>query len=270
MKLIEWAPIKTLDGIGEISVEYGKGLQAMIFSRIRNYITCIRERDPAVRSTLDLLTSYPGLHAIFLHRLTHHLWGWRWYWFARLLAHFGRWITGIEIHPGAKIGKRFFIDHGMGAVIGETAEIGDDCTLYHAVTLGGITWNAGKRHPTLGNNVVVGAGAKILGPITIGDGARIGSNSVVVRNVPPGATVVGVPGKVVLKIEDEAVHKRAVFSKKIVFDAYGEHGQMPDPVLRAINCLLDYVHELDRKMEILSNSLETMESKVEESDDVNA
>src|SRR5690606_37171957 len=143
----------------------------------------------------EILTTYPGVHALAIHRLVHRLWHWKLRWLARLLSHLGRLLSGIEIHPGARIGRGLFIDHGMGVVIGETAEIGDDCTLYHGVTLGGTTWQREKRHPTLGNNVVVGAGAKILGPVVIGDNARIGSNSVVTKDVPANATVGGVPGR---------------------------------------------------------------------------
>ncbi|MGD8742745.1 MAG: serine O-acetyltransferase, partial [Granulosicoccaceae bacterium] len=161
-----------------------------MFSRLREDIRCVFDRDPAARNAFEVLTTYPGLHALLLHRLSHRLWHWRLKWLARWLAGFARWWTGVEIHPAARIGRRFFIDHGMGVVVGETAEIGDDCTLYHGVTLGGTSWKKGKRHPTLGNDVVVGAGAKVLGPITLGDGARVGSNAVVVKGVPAGATVV--------------------------------------------------------------------------------
>ncbi|HET7597942.1 MAG TPA: serine O-acetyltransferase, partial [Burkholderiales bacterium] len=148
-----------------------------MFARLKEEIAVVFERDPAARTTWEIITCYPGLHAALLHRAAHALWQAELKWLGRLVSHIGRWLTGIEIHPGAAIGRRFFIDHGMGVVIGETAEIGDDCTLYHGVTLGGTSWNKGKRHPTLGNGVVVGAGAKILGPITIGDGARVGSNA---------------------------------------------------------------------------------------------
>src|SRR5512134_2810790 len=160
-----------------------------MFARFREDIASVFARDPAARSTWEIVTCYPGLHALLFHRVTHRLWAWRLRWLARWLAHFGRWFTGIEIHPGATIGRRFFIDHGMGVVIGETAEIGDDVTLYHGVTLGGTTWNRGKRHPTLARGVVVGAGAKILGPIHIGEEAKVGSNSVVVKDVPAHRTV---------------------------------------------------------------------------------
>ena len=237
-----------------------------MLARLRDYIRSIFERDPAARSTLEILTTYPGLHAMVFHRLSHRLWQWRWQWVARLLSHLSRWLTGIEIHPGAKIGRRFFIDHGMGVVIGETAEIGDDCTLYQGVTLGGTTWQKAKRHPTLGNNVVVGAGAKILGPIQIGDGARIGSNSVVVKDVPAGATVVGIPGRVVASTQDEQTRKREAIAKKMGFEAYGLTGQMPDPVAQAINHMLDHMHAADRKMEILCRALKKAGIEVEKLD----
>src|SRR6186713_3100413 len=185
-----------------------------MFGRIREDIGVVFERDPAARTTWEVLTCYPGLHALVWHRgVVHRLWRANFRWLARWLAHWGRLLTGIEIHPGATIGRRVFIDHGMGVVIGETAEIGDDCTLYHGVTLGGVSWNQGKRHPTLGKGVVVGAGAKILGPFTVGDGAKVGSNSVVVKAVPPGATVVGIPARVV-EMNSKAEAGR------MAFDAY--------------------------------------------------
>src|SRR5256885_12404937 len=164
-----------------------------MFNKLRGDIACILDRDPAARSWWEVLTCYPGLHAIYIHKLAHWFWERRLRWLGRFTSHLGRFLTGIEIHPGATLGKRLFIDHGMGVVIGETAQIGDDVTLYHGVTLGGTSWNKGKRHPTLGAGVVVGAGAKILGPIAVGKGAKIGSNAVVVKNVPPGATGVGIP-----------------------------------------------------------------------------
>ena len=167
-----------------------------MFKHLREDIAVVFDRDPAARSRWEVLTSYPGVHAVLFHRLTHRLWGWKFFWLARFTSHFARWITGIEIHPGARIGRRVFIDHGMGVVIGETAELGDDVTLYHGVTLGGTSWKKGKRHPTLGKGVVIGAGAKVLGPITIGDGAKIGSNAVVVKDVPAGATAVGIPARI--------------------------------------------------------------------------
>lgn len=223
-----------------------------MFRRIRDDISSVFERDPAARSTLEVLFIYPGLHAVWMHRLSHRLWGWHFKFIARFLAQLMRWFTGIEIHPGAKIGSRFFIDHGMGVVIGETAEIGDDVTLYHGVTLGGTTWSKGKRHPSLGNNVVVGAGAKILGPIMIGDSARVGSNSVVVKDVPAGATVVGIPARVVTAKDDAESHKRRAMAEKIGFDAYGQHhGQLPDPVTQALDRILDHLHRVDDRLEKL-------------------
>ena len=168
-----------------------------MFTHFREDIACVFERDPAARTTWEVLTCYPGFHALTLHRLSHWLWGHGARWLARAVSHFTRWITGIEIHPGATVGRRVFIDHGMGVVIGETAEIGDDCTLYHGVTLGGTSWNKGKRHPTLLPGVVIGAGAKVLGPITVGERAKVGSNAVVVRDVPPGATAVGIPARII-------------------------------------------------------------------------
>lgn len=222
---------------------------------MREDIRGVFDRDPAARNAFEVVTTYPGVHAVWMHRLSHRLWRWRLLWLARVLSNVARFLTGIEIHPGAKIGRRFFIDHGMGVVIGETAEIGDDCTLYHGVTLGGTSWLKEKRHPTLGNNVVVGAGAKILGPVRIGDGARIGSNSVVVKNVPNGATVVGIPGRVVVPATDAARRNREQLAEKIGFDAYGLHGQMPDPVAHAIDRILDHLHLIDKKMESLDGTL---------------
>ena len=167
-----------------------------MFGRIREEIRIVFDRDPAARTTWEVVTCYPGFHAMLFHRLANFLWRVDFRWFARWLSAIGRWLTGIEIHPGATIGHRFFIDHGMGVVIGETSIIGDDCTLYHGVTLGGTTWDKGKRHPTLGDGVVIGAGAKVLGPVTIGANAKIGSNAVVVRDVPNGATAIGVPARI--------------------------------------------------------------------------
>jgi len=235
-----------------------------MFDRIKEDLNCIFDRDPAARNTFDVITSYPGFHALIVHRFSHKLWKWGLLWLARWLSTIMRWLTGIEIHPGATIGRRFFIDHGMGVVIGETAEIGDDCTLYHGVTLGGTSWNKGKRHPTLGNNVVVGAGAKVLGPITVGAGARVGSNAVVVKDVPAEATVVGIPGHLVKtrvsevpKPEDH--EKRKAFAEKIGFDAYGtSDGDMPDPVANAVNAMLDHIHAMDNKMESMCKALKSL------------
>jgi len=222
-----------------------------MFNQIRDDIRCVFDRDPAARNAFEVLTTYPGLHALLFHRLAHAIWGLGLCWIARVISSLSRWLTGIEIHPGAKIGQRFFIDHGMGVVIGETAEIGDDCTLYHGVTLGGTSWEKGKRHPTLANNVVVGAGAKVLGPILLSEGVRIGSNAVVVKDVPDGATVVGVPGRIVgvnRPVEDKQRHATA---KKMGFDAYGATSDAPDPVANAINSILDHVHGMDGKMDAM-------------------
>jgi serine O-acetyltransferase len=187
-------------------------------------------------------------------------------WPARFLSAISRWLTGIEIHPGATIGRRFFIDHGMGVVIGETAEIGDDCTLYHGVTLGGTSWEKGKRHPTLGNDVVVGAGAKVLGPITLGNGARIGSNAVVVKDVPANSTVVGVPGRTVIKEKEtsEKEQKRHAQARKMGFDAYGVTRDAPDPVAHAINCILDHTHAIDHRLEALCKAIRSMNAEFDE------
>lgn len=227
-----------------------------MFKRIRDDIRSVFERDPAARSTLEVLLAYPGLHAVWWHRLAHRLWRWHLKLPARLISQLARWLTGIEIHPGATIGERFFIDHGMGVVIGETAVIGDDCTLYHGVTLGGTTWKKGKRHPTLGNGVVVGAGAKILGPITIGANARVGSNSVVVKDVPAGATVVGIPGRIVTTKGEEKSARRQAMAEKIGFDAYGQHhGQLPDPVTQALDKILDHLHAVDERLDHIDREI---------------
>ncbi|MCP4285482.1 MAG: serine O-acetyltransferase [Gammaproteobacteria bacterium] len=226
-----------------------------MFARLKEDIDCVFERDPAARNVFEILTTYPGLHAILIHRLSHWLWHIGLLWLARAVSAFARWITGIEIHPGATIGHRFFIDHGMGVVIGETAVIGDGCTLYHGVTLGGTSWQKGKRHPTLGTDVVVGAGAKVLGPIEIGSDARIGSNAVVVKAVPPGTTVVGVPGRLVEPVDDtNGVHREKI-AHKMGFDAYGVTSDAPDPVAHAINCMLDHIHVMDKRMEEMCRSL---------------
>ena len=177
-----------------------------MFDHLKEDIAIVFERDPAARTHWEILTTYPGVHALLMHRVAHFLWQKRLFWLARFSSHLARWLTGIEIHPGASIGHRVFIDHGMGVVIGETAIIGDDCTLYHGVTLGGTSWNKGKRHPTLENGVVIGAGAKILGPITLGAGAKIGSNAVVVKDVPANATAIGIPARI---LEETPVDKKA-------------------------------------------------------------
>lgn len=234
-----------------------------MFSRLREDIACIFDRDPAARNVFEVLTLYPGLHAVIFHRISHRLWGWGLKWLARALAGFSRWMTGIEIHPGATLGRRFFIDHGMGVVIGETAVIGDDCTIYHGVTLGGTSWNKGKRHPTLGNDVVVGAGAKVLGPIEIGNGARIGSNAVVVKSVPDATTVVGIPGRIVKRDNPDPLEaKRKAIAAKIGFDAYGTSSDMPDPVAHAINCMLDHIHAMDGRMEEMCGAIKNLGAEI--------
>ncbi len=224
-----------------------------MFKRMREDIKSVFHRDPAARNTFEVLTCYPGLHAVWLHRISHWLWRHNLKLLARLLSHVSRWLTGIEIHPGAKIGRRFFIDHGMGVVIGETAEIGDDVTLYHGVTLGGTTWNKGKRHPTLEDGVVVGAGAKVLGPFSVGAGAKIGSNAVVTKEVPPAATVVGIPGRVIEKAKDagEAASE---------FDAYGVTSDMPDPVARSISAMLEHLQAVEGRLDGMCDALRELGS----------
>ncbi|MCC6074767.1 serine O-acetyltransferase [Pseudomonas sp. GCM10022188] len=231
-----------------------------MFERMREDVQSVFHRDPAARNTLEVLICYPGLHAMWLHRVAHWLWCADWKLLARLVSHLSRWLTGIEIHPGARIGRRFFIDHGMGIVIGETAEIGDDVTLYHGVTLGGTSWNKGKRHPTLEDGVIVGAGAKILGPFTVGAGAKIGSNAVVTRAVPAGATAVGIPGRIITKGDDEQEARRKAMAEKIGFDAYGVSQDMPDPVAQAIGQLLDHLHAVDDRLEGMCTALTALGS----------
>jgi len=231
-----------------------------MFERVREDIQSVFHRDPAARNSLEVLTCYPGLHAIWIHRLAHALWSAGWKWLGRLLSNFGRWLTGIEIHPGAVIGRRFFIDHGMGIVIGETAEIGDDVTLYQGVTLGGTSWNKGKRHPTLENGVVVGAGAKVLGPFTVGAGAKIGSNAVVTKAVPAGATAVGIPGRVITRPDDDQEAARQAIAEKYGFDAYGLGQEMPDPIARAIGQLLDHLQAVDGRLEGMCKALTALGS----------
>ena len=236
-----------------------------MFERLREDIGCVFDRDPAARSTFEVLTTYPGIHAMLFHRLAHWLWSHGVHWLARIVSNLGRFLTGIEIHPGAKIGRRFFIDHGMGVVIGETAEIGDDCTLYHGVTLGGTSWEKGKRHPTLGNDVVIGAGAKVLGPITVADGARVGSSAVVVMDVPERATVVGIPGRIIsaAATPDET---RQRIAEKMGFDAYGATKEMPDPVANAINKILDHIHAMDHKLDETSHAVKLLGGDVDDSE----
>ena len=228
-------------------------LGALMFQSIKEDIGSVFARDPAARSSFEVITCYPGFQARLVHRMAHWLWNANMKWLARFLSHVGRFLTGIEIHPGATIGRRFFIDHGMGVVIGETAEIGDDCTLYHGVTLGGTSWKEGKRHPTLGNGVVVGAGAKILGPISIGDSAKIGSNAVVVKNVPAGATAAGIPARIL----DEA-------TKRPGFNAYGISNDQNDPLAQAIHGLLGHGIVVDKRIDLILEQLEKMGVNIEE------
>jgi serine O-acetyltransferase len=225
-----------------------------MFRNIREDIASVFDRDPAARTTFEVLTCYPGLHARIFHRLSNTLWHIGLKWLARFISHIARGLTGIEIHPGATIGRRFFIDHGMGVVIGETAEIGDDVTMYHGVTLGGTSWREGKRHPTLGNGVVIGAGAKILGPILIGAGAKIGSNAVVVKDVPAGATAAGIPARI-LDEEKKAAHG---------FNAYGIGNDQNDPLSKAIHGLLGHSVTVDQRIEFILAQLERMGVRVEE------
>jgi serine O-acetyltransferase len=231
-----------------------------MFSRLREDIASVFDRDPAARNTLEVLLNYPGIHANVMHRAAHKLWGWNLKGSARFVSTVSRFVTGIEIHPGARIGRRFFIDHGMGVVIGETAEIGDDVTLYHGVTLGGTSWNAGKRHPTLGNGVVIGAGAKVLGPIIVGDGAKIGSNAVVTKPLPAGATAVGNPARVILRHDDVVEQARRDYAEQIGFQAYASSPDLPDPVLQAIRTLLDHMQAADKRMDGMCQALRLMGS----------
>ena len=212
-----------------------------MLERLKEDIRTIKDRDPAAKNAVEVFLCYPGLHAIWLHRIAHAFYQRRWFTTARLVSHFGRWFTGIEIHPGAKIGKRLFIDHGMGVVMGETTEIGDDCLIYKGVVLGGTTLEKKKRHPTLGNRVIIGSNSTVLGAITIGDGARIGSGSVVVKPVPPGATVVGVPGRIVESLTPE--------KEELDF----EHGNLPDPLSDIMKMLLQLHNKLEDRVKRLEN-----------------
>lgn len=225
-----------------------------MFKNIKEDIASVFDRDPAARNTFEVLTCYPGLHARVIHRLSNTLWHANLKWLARFISHIARALTGIEIHPGATIGRRFFIDHGMGVVIGETAEIGEDVTLYHGVTLGGTSWKEGKRHPTLGNGVVVGAGAKILGPIMIHDGAKIGCNAVVVKDVPVGATAVGIPARIL--DEDNKGGSG--------FNAYGLGNDQNDPVNKALHGLLGHSVTVDQRIDFILQHLENMGVNVDE------
>jgi serine O-acetyltransferase len=230
-----------------------------MFAHLREDIQSVFDRDPAARSVWEVVTCYPGFHALVMHRFAHWFWEHGLKWLGRFTSHVARWLTGIEIHPGATIGRRFFIDHGMGVVIGETAEIGDDVTLYHGVTLGGTSWNKGKRHPTLEDGVVVGAGAKVLGPITMHAGAKIGSNAVVVKDVPAGATAVGIPARI---IEDEGAQKREAHAAKLGFSAYAVSGGDNDPLSVALNGLLDHGAATDHLLASLLARIEELEAHV--------
>ena len=229
-----------------------------MFDHVKEDIAIVFQRDPAARTRWEILTTYPGVHALLMHRVSHWLWKEHLYWLARFNSHIGRWLTGIEIHPGATIGRRVFIDHGMGVVIGETAVIGDDCTLYHGVTLGGTSWNKGKRHPTLENGVVIGAGAKVLGPITLGAGAKIGSNAVVVKDVPANATAVGIPARI---LEDEKASKNAA-SKTSSFTAYAvidDHDKFNHEAMsKALQALLEHSAAQDAKLAEMALQLQVL------------
>lgn len=263
-----------------------------MLKQLREDIACILQRDPAARSTLEVLTCYPGLHAILVHRLSHRLWNSNWFWLARFCSHLGRMLTGIEIHPGARIGQRVFIDHGFGVVIGETAEVGDDCTIYQGVTLGGTRLYKGeKRHPTLENDVVVGAGAQVLGGFTVGAGARIGSNAVVVKPVPPGATVVGNPARLIVKdapepknpapapaapcqgpswdgapLQDLLRQGRAepdMAGGNPAFEAYAVCRSADDPVAKVLHELIDHTAQQDARIHKLCQALEDLGQRIE-------
>ena len=216
--------------------------------RIIEDVRSVFKRDPAARNMFEVLTCYSGVQAVIIYRFTHLLWRYKLYWLARFISTFARWVTGIEIHPGAVIGRRFFIDHGMGVVIGETSEIGDDCMMYHGVTLGGTSWDKEKRHPTLMEGVVIGAGAKILGPITLGKNVRVGSNSVVVRSVEDNQTVVGIPGRIVTKKASDTD----------TFDSYAasSSGRSNDPTVQAVDSIIERLAEIDKKMAKLSSNSE--------------
>ncbi len=228
-----------------------------MFSRLRSDIQCILDRDPAARSTWEVLTCYPGLHALVLHRFAHACWHFGFKWLGRFVSNFSRWMTGIEIHPAAKIGERVFFDHAMGVVVGETAEIGDGCTIYQGVTLGGTSLYKGeKRHPTLGKDVVIGAGAKVLGGFTVGDGAKVGSNAVVTKPVPAGATAVGNPARI---IQAETDAKREEAASKMGFSAYGVT-QNDDPVSQAMRGLIDNATSQEHQIALLWKAIEQLSS----------
>ena len=234
-----------------------------MLKQLKEDVQAVFARDPAARNTFEVLTTYPGIHALIMHRMAHELWNKDCKTSARMLSSFSRFATGIEIHPGAKIGKRFFIDHGMGIVIGETAEIGDDVTLYHGVTLGGTTWNKGKRHPTLEDGVVVGAGAKILGPFTVHKNAKVGSNAVVTKEVPEGATAVGNPARFILKdkLEAEAPQQAQVEKKadETTFEPYATTQDQTDPMLEGMRVLLNRIQQNEQRMNTLCQRLSLLD-----------
>ncbi len=233
-----------------------------MFRHLKEDITSVFRRDPAARNFIEVLTCYPGLHAVLMHRISHWCWQYRLKWLARFLSTVTRWFTGIEIHPGATIGHRVFIDHGMGVVIGETAIVGDDVTLYQGVTLGGTTWNKGKRHPTLHDGVVVGAGAKLLGPFIVGRNARIGSNAVVIKPVPTNATVVGIPARIInrSKATEQTDQTADQHSSQMGFDAYGLTADTPDPVALSITSMKKNIEVIDQKMACMSQKLQELDS----------
>ena len=232
-----------------------------MFDHLREDIDCIRERDPAARSRWEVLTCYPGLHALVLHRRAQDCRRRGWHWLARFISQLGRFLTGIEIHPGATIGRRVFIDHGMGVVVGETAEIGDDCTIYQGVTLGGTSLTKGaKRHPPLGRGVIVGANSQVLGGFTVGDGARVGSNAVVLKAVPPGATAVGNPARILQK---EADAEREAAAAKMGFSAYGIT-QGDDPIAHAMKGLIDNASGHEHQIALLWRAIETLSARSRE------
>ena len=227
-----------------------------MLSRLRSDIQCILDRDPAARSTWEVITCYPGLHALILHRRAHWCWQHGLKWLGRFISHIARFLTGIEIHPGARIGERVFFDHAMGVVVGETAEIGDGCTIYQGVTLGGTAlYKGAKRHPTLGRNVVVGAGAQVLGGFTVGDGAKVGSNAVVTKPVPAGATAVGNPARI---IQADLDVKREEVASKMGFSAYGVT-QNDDPLSQALRGLIDNASGQDHQIALLWQAIETLQ-----------
>lgn len=231
-----------------------------MLKQLKEDIQAVFARDPAARNSFEVLTTYPGIHALIMHRVAHELWVKECKTSARVLSSFSRFVTGIEIHPGAKIGKRFFIDHGMGVVIGETAQIGDDVTLYHGVTLGGTTWNTGKRHPTLEDGVVIGAGAKILGPFTVGKNAKVGSNAVVTKAVPEGVTAVGNPARFIFKdkkanLDQSDEVRRRDYAQRIGFQPYAATQDLSDPMIDGMRVLLDRLEMNEKRMNQLCERL---------------